>query len=66
MQQNVEHLKKSGAKILVTKESGEAGGFPEKSEAASLCGAELLTLRRPPETGRSLEQVKELLETEFT
>lgn len=66
VQQNVEHLKKSGAKILVTKESGEAGGFPEKSEAASLCGAELLTLRRPPETGRSLEQVKELLETEFT
>lgn len=66
VQQNVEHLKKSGAEILVTKESGEAGGFPEKSEAASLCGAELLTLRRPPETGRSLEQVKELLETEFT
>lgn len=66
VQQNVEHLKKSGAKILVTKESGEAGGFPEKSEAASLCGAELLTLRRLPETGRSLEQVKELLETEFT
>ena len=66
VQQNVEHLKKAGAEILVTKESGEAGGFPEKAEAASICGAELLTLRRPAETGRSLELVEELLETEFT
>ena len=65
VQQNVEHLKKSGAEILVTKESGEAGGFPEKAKAASLCGTELLTLRRPAEIGKSLNQVKLLLETEF-
>lgn len=66
VQQNVEHLKKSGAEILVTKESGEAGGFPEKAEAASICGAELLTLRRPVENGSSLKHVETLLETEFT
>ena len=65
VQQNVEHLKMSGAEILVTKESGEAGGFPEKAEAASLCGAELLTLRRPAEIGKSLNQIEHLLETEF-
>lgn len=65
VQQNVEHLKKSGAEILVTKESGEAGGFPEKAEAASLCGAELLTLRRPAEIGNPLTQIEHLLETEF-
>ena len=65
VQQNIEHLKKSEAEILVTKESGEAGGFPEKAEAASLCGAELLTLRRPAEIGKPLTQIERLLETEF-
>ena len=65
VQQNIEHLKKSEAEILVTKESGEAGGFPEKAEAASLCGAELLTLRRPAEIGKPLTQIEHLLETEF-
>lgn len=65
VQQNVEHLKNSEAEILVTKESGEAGGFPEKAEAASLCGAELLTLRRPAEIGKPLTQIERLLETEF-
>ena len=49
----------------VTKESGEAGGFPEKAEAASLCGAELLTLRRPAEIGKPLTQIEHLLETEI-
>ena len=56
IQQNVEHLKKSEAEILVTKESGEAGGFPEKA---------LLTLRRPAEIGKPLTQIERLLETEF-
>lgn len=65
VQQNIEHIKKAGAEILVTKESSEAGGFPEKAEAASLCGAELLTLRRPAEIGKSLNQIEHLLETEF-
>lgn len=63
--QNVAHIRRSGAEILVTKESGAAGGFPEKAEAAEQCGAELLTLRRPAEQGYSLEQVKKYLETEI-
>lgn len=62
--QNISHINQSGAEILVTKESGNAGGFPEKAQAASECGIELLTLRRPPEHGYSLDQIKQYLETE--
>ena len=64
VQQNVEHINKSGAEALVTKESGTAGGFPEKAEAAELCGVELLTLLRPAENGYSLEQIEQMLVSE--
>ena len=36
--------------ILVSKESGQPGGFSEKMEAAALAGAELILLCRPPES----------------
>lgn len=58
---NIEHIKLSGAEILVTKESGAAGGFPEKIEAAKLCGAELIVLERPLEAGYSLEEIKKII-----
>ena len=66
VEQNVAHIRQAAAEILVTKESGAAGGFPEKAEAAAQCGAELLTLRRPVEQGYSLAQTEEILETEIT
>ena len=66
VEQNVAHIKQAAAEILVTKESGAAGGFPEKAEAAALCSAELLTLRRPVEQGYSLTQTEKILETEIT
>lgn len=60
-EQNVEHLRKSGAGILLTKESGAAGGYPEKTEAAKLCGAELITLARPAEAGSSFDEITEMI-----
>lgn len=42
---------------VVTKDGGEAGGFPEKARAARATGATLLVLRRPEETGRTFEEV---------
>lgn len=66
VQQNIAHIRQTHAGILVTKESGAAGGFPEKAEAAAQCGAELVTLRRPAEQGRSLRQIEQILETEIT
>ena len=58
---NIEHIKKSGAEILVTKESGTAGGFPEKAAAAKKCGTELAVLLRPAETGNTLSETEKIL-----
>ena len=63
--QNIEHIRRAEAEILVTKESGSAGGFPEKVEAARQCGIELAVLRRPAETGYSLSEIKHMIETEL-
>lgn len=55
---NIEHIKLSGAEVLLTKESGAAGGYPEKAEAAEKCGIELLTVLRPRESGMSAEEIR--------
>lgn len=60
--ENIRHIRLSGAEIVVTKESGNAGGYNEKSEAAKKCGVNLITLIRPEETGLSMEQIKRLLQ----
>ncbi len=57
-EQNVEHLRMSGAEILVTKESGAAGGYPEKAEAAERCGVRLITLVRPREQGLTAAEMR--------
>lgn len=61
VEQNIAQIRATGAEILVTKESGSAGGYPEKSEAARLCGIELLTILRPKESGISVEEMKKIL-----
>ena len=63
-EQNVEQLRKSGAKLLLTKESGAAGGYPEKAEAARICGAELITLARPAESGFGFGELIRIIERE--
>lgn len=60
-EENVRHIEMSGAEMLVTKESGAAGGFPEKAAAAKKCGIELVTLLRPAETGYTLLRIQEIL-----
>ncbi len=46
---NIAMLKSIGAACLVTKDSGGAGGFREKAEAAVAAGARLLVIGRPPQ-----------------
>ncbi len=59
---NAAMLKQVKASFLVTKESGTAGGFLEKVEAARDAGAVCVVIRRPEaEEGYSLEEVKRLL-----
>lgn len=53
-------------KYLVTKDTGAAGGFPEKEEAARDTGAVLLVIGRPvKETGLSLNACKHELSRRF-
>lgn len=48
--------------IMVTKESGNAGGFREKCEAARMAGARLLVIGRPQETeGISLDAFEDFV-----
>lgn len=63
---NTAMLKQTGAVWLVTKESGKAGGFGEKVEAARAASAKLLIIGRPVvEEGLSKQQVLKLLAERF-
>ena len=56
--QNIADLERSGAGILITKESGKAGGYLEKAAAAERCGAVMITLTRPREHGLDLNEAE--------
>ena len=58
---NLALLRHAGADYFVTKESGKAGGFEEKLEAALEAGAVSVVIGRPCETGESLERTREIL-----
>lgn len=63
---NAATIRQVGAKYLVTKESGAAGGFAQKAEAARETGAVCVVIRRPDEeAGCSLEEVVDLLERQI-
>ncbi|WP_195282469.1 precorrin-6A reductase [Harryflintia acetispora] len=54
---NLALLRQTGARFLVTKDSGEAGGLPQKLAAAREAGAQAIVVGRPPqEPGKTLEQ----------
>lgn len=55
---NVATLRQIDAKTLVSKDTGRAGGFAEKAQAAEQAGATLLVIRRPTvEAGLTLEEM---------
>ena len=58
---NIAMLKAVGASYFVTKESGKAGGFVEKAEAARETGAVLVVIARPEETGISPQETLGLI-----
>ncbi len=64
VEDNLSHIQRSGAKILVTKESGSAGGYREKCEASRIMGITMLTLIRPAEDGMTLSEIEKRLEME--
>lgn len=63
---NVAMLKNVGAKYLVTKDSGTAGGFDEKITAAREAGVTLVVIGRPPQReGLTLAETIDVLCREF-
>lgn len=58
---NTALIRQYDIRILVTKDGGKTGGFPEKAEAAKDCGTELIVLRRPQETGFSEEEILNII-----
>ena len=42
---------------MITKDSGRAGGFAEKINAARSCGVSIIVIRRPEEEGMSFDQI---------
>ncbi len=63
-EQNIETIKKYSIDVLVTKDSGIAGGVPEKLEAAKACGIKVIVIRRPlvtQKTGETFCEISELI-----
>ena len=60
-EENIRDFEKYHCRYLVTKESGKAGGFTEKLKAAKQLGMEVLVIKRPPEEGISLEEMKKIV-----
>ena len=56
-EENLRLMRQLQITLLVTKESGRAGGFPEKLSAARRLGVRVLVIRRPPETGMRKEEL---------
>lgn len=60
---NAAMFREAGAEILVTKESGKAGGYLEKLEAAKENGMTVATLARPcEEKGAAFDDIVNLIE----
>lgn len=63
---NVALINQINARYIVTKDSGETGGFPEKYQAARETGAALLVIgREKEEEGISPDELLSLLENTF-
>lgn len=55
---NAAMLKQIGARYLVTKDTGETGGFPEKIKGAEIAGARAVVIQKPVmEEGFTMEEL---------
>lgn len=63
---NVAMFRHYQAAYVVTKDSGKAGGFAEKVQAARDAGATLVVVGRKPEKGLTLEAMFAWIEANFT
>ena len=62
---NTAMLRQVGARFMVTKDSGDAGGFSEKLRAARKARATLVVINRPEDAGLDFRQVQVRLAEEL-
>ena len=63
---NIAMLHSTDARYLVTKDTGAAGGFPEKIRAAKACGVTPVVIRRPlAEEGVSVDECLSILGSRY-
>ncbi len=62
IRKNIAHLRRAGAKFIVTKDSGRLGGYDEKIAASKELGVTALIITRPAEDGIDVNKAKQLLE----
>ena len=66
MELNAAMLRQFDCRYLVTKDTGKAGGFQEKIDAAALCGVTPVIIGRPvKEDGMSVAECKRMLANRF-
>ncbi|MCI9080007.1 MAG: precorrin-6A reductase [Lachnospiraceae bacterium] len=59
---NIALIRQADAKFIVMKESGSAGGFPEKVSAAKETGTDIIIIKRPlDETGYTYNEIVKIL-----
>ncbi|MCM1507174.1 MAG: precorrin-6A/cobalt-precorrin-6A reductase [Ruminococcus flavefaciens] len=61
VEQNIHHINISRAEIMLTKESGTTGGYPEKVISCQKCMTDIVTLKRPAEKGYNIEEIKNII-----
>ena len=54
---NIAVIKDYGTDVMVTKDSGAAGGFPEKISAARECRIPVIVIMRPEEEGLGFDEI---------
>ncbi len=57
VEENVRAIGEYHIRIIVTKDSGMEGGYPQKLAAAALCGCDVIVISRPAEEGFSEEEI---------
>jgi precorrin-6x reductase len=63
---NLAMLKQIQAEVMVTKDSGLAGGFQEKIDAANMLGLKIIVISRPiDEAGYNFDQLIDLLKEKY-
>jgi precorrin-6A/cobalt-precorrin-6A reductase len=67
LEMNIATIRQYDIQIVVTKLTGDAGGFFEKVQAAQECGCELIVIGRPTdESGYSFDEVKKQINSQLT